>query len=144
MQKRYFETQGFYLTYYKNRKTDKLLAALSLPQVGDIHLVDDENGEEGMFALELNTRVYTLKANDRKTAEVWVNTLKGLREQGQNNPQRGNASSSNPAVQSDIAGAASPTGSNGGDAREPAATQDGEWLKKKNSIGSKGRGCCGF
>lgn len=28
-QKRYFKTQGFYLTYFKNRKMEKLLAALS-------------------------------------------------------------------------------------------------------------------
>ena len=132
MQKRYFETQGFYLTYYKTRKTDKLLAALSLPQVGDIHLVDDEDGEEGMFALELNTRVYTLKANDRKTAEVWVNTLKGLREQGRNNPQQGNA----PApVNPDVGGAIDTQRK-----PSPAATQDAQWLKKKN----KAAGCCGF
>ena len=28
-QRRYFKTQGFYLTYFKNRKMEKLLAALS-------------------------------------------------------------------------------------------------------------------
>jgi len=83
-QRRYFKTQGFYLTYYKNRKMEKLLAALSLPQVGDIYVMDEQNGEGefGTFALELNTRIYILKANDRETAEVWVSTLLRLREQG--------------------------------------------------------------
>lgn len=37
-QKRYFETNGCFLTYYKSQKMSKLLAALSLPQVGDIRL----------------------------------------------------------------------------------------------------------
>jgi hypothetical protein len=36
-QKRWFETSGVYLTYYKSKKMEKLLAALSLPQVR-IHL----------------------------------------------------------------------------------------------------------
>lgn len=80
-QRRYFKTQGFYLTYYKNRKMEKLLAALSLPQVGEIRVVEDV-ADGGTFALELNTRVYILKANDRHTAEVWVSTLLRLREQG--------------------------------------------------------------
>ena len=83
-QRRFFKTQGFYLTYYKNRKMEKLLAALSLPQVGNIYAIDEKGGEGegGTFALELNTRVYILKANDRETADVWVNTLLRLREQG--------------------------------------------------------------
>jgi hypothetical protein len=80
-QKRFFKTQGFFLTYYKNRKMEKLLAALSLPQVGEIRLVDT-HADGGTFAIELNTRVYILKANDRDTAEVWVSTLLRLREQG--------------------------------------------------------------
>ena len=126
MQKRYFETNGFYLTYYKNRKAEKLLAALSLPQVGNIHLVDDENGEEGMFALELNTRVYTLKANDRKTAQVWVDTLKGLREQGKQNLQKQNENIS------------SGTGSTEIETPEvKGAKKADQWVKPKNS------GCCG-
>jgi len=37
-QKRYFETNGCFLTYYKSQKMSKLLAALSLPQVGDIRI----------------------------------------------------------------------------------------------------------
>jgi len=95
-QRRYFKTQGFYLTYYKNRKMEKLLAALSLPQVGNIYVMDEHNPdvEFGTFALELNTRIYILKANDRETAEVWVSTLLRLREQGVAATQQTGGSSS--------------------------------------------------
>lgn len=46
---------------------EKLLAALNLPQVGEIRLVDpdDESYEEendgSLFTIELNDRVYTMK-----------------------------------------------------------------------------------
>jgi hypothetical protein len=38
-QKRYFETNGTFLTYYKSKKMTKLLAALNMPNVGEITLV---------------------------------------------------------------------------------------------------------
>ena len=46
---------------------EKLLAALNLPQVGEIRLVDpdDESYEEendgSLFTIELNDRIYTMK-----------------------------------------------------------------------------------
>lgn len=40
-QRRYFETNGNYLTYYKNKKMQKLLAALCLDDVGDISVVSN-------------------------------------------------------------------------------------------------------
>jgi hypothetical protein len=86
-QKRWFETNGVYLTYYKSRKMEKLLAALSLPQVGDIRLVDaqeDSEDQVGLFSLELNTRVYTLRAKSHEEAVVWVTTLTKLRAEGIN------------------------------------------------------------
>lgn len=84
-QRRWFETNGVYLTYYKSRKMDKLLAALSLPQVGEIKEIPasmDPEGKEGSFALELNSRVYTLRAKNSEEARTWVNTLTRLRDQG--------------------------------------------------------------
>ena len=39
-QRRWFETNGSFLTYYKSKRMTKLLAALSLPQCGDIRAVD--------------------------------------------------------------------------------------------------------
>ena len=46
-QKRWFETNGVYLTYYKSKRMEKLLAALSLPQVGEIISIEakDDPGE---------------------------------------------------------------------------------------------------
>ena len=38
-QRRFFETQGTYLTYYKSKKKSKLLAALNLAEVDDISVV---------------------------------------------------------------------------------------------------------
>jgi hypothetical protein len=78
---------GFYLTYYKSKKMEKLLAALSLPQVGEITLVSEPNsvaGEpsDGLFSIELNSRIYTLRGKDKDEAEKWVDTLKKLRDQG--------------------------------------------------------------
>lgn len=84
-QKRWFETNGVYLTYYKSRKMEKLLAALSLPQVGEIKVVppeEDPENDSGLFTLELNTRIYTLKAKSDAEAQLWVNTLNKLRQDG--------------------------------------------------------------
>ena len=64
---------------------EKLLAALSLPQVGEIKLIpqsEDPEKKEGLFALELNTRVYTLRAKSDAEAILWVNTLTQIRQQG--------------------------------------------------------------
>lgn len=50
---------------------EKLLAALNLPQVGEIRLVDvdDESYEEendgSLFTIELNDRVYTMKVSGK-------------------------------------------------------------------------------
>jgi hypothetical protein len=84
-QKRWFETNGVYLTYYKSRKMEKLLAALSLPQVGEIKLIsqdEDPERQNGLFTLELNTRIYTLRAKSDAEAELWVSTLNKLRKDG--------------------------------------------------------------
>ena len=77
-QRRWFETNGIFLTYYKSRKREKLLAALSLLQVGDIKPIFDGTGEdkkEGLFTIQLNSRVYTLRAKNDAEAETWVKTL---------------------------------------------------------------------
>ena len=56
-QKRWFETSGVYLTYYKSKKMEKLLAALSLPQVGGIRIIsadEDPDKIEGTYSNHLN------------------------------------------------------------------------------------------
>jgi hypothetical protein len=87
-QKRWFETSGVYLTYYKSKQLDRLLAALSLPAVSAIRPVAVDNKEEnpegldGLFALDLNARVYILRAKNDKEAANWVGVLQQLRAQG--------------------------------------------------------------
>jgi hypothetical protein len=78
-QKRYFETNGSFLTYYKSQKMSKLLAALSLPQVGDIRLTS-ESGDPFTFQLDLKDRQYILKAMNQEEADSWVKTLITLRD----------------------------------------------------------------
>ena len=95
-QKRWFETNGVYLTYYKSRKMEKLLAALSLPQVGEIKLVpmdQDPERQNGLFTLELNTRIYTLRAKSDAEAQTWVNTLNKLRKDGMSQSSSGSGGS---------------------------------------------------
>ena len=87
-QKRFFETSGVYLTYYKSKKMEKLLAALSLPQVGSIHMIPIDDKEQnpdqldGLFALELSARIYILRAANDELASIWIQTLLKLKEQG--------------------------------------------------------------
>ena len=61
-QKRWFETSGVYLTYYKSKKMEKLLAALSLPQVGGIRIIsadEDPDKIEGTHANHMLLHVIT-------------------------------------------------------------------------------------
>lgn len=82
-QKRWFETNGCFLTYYKSRKMTKLLAALNLPQVGAIKLLedsaDDPDNDGTLFTIELRARVYTLKAASKEEAMRWVDVLNQLK-----------------------------------------------------------------
>ncbi|OWZ11868.1 hypothetical protein PHMEG_00015047 [Phytophthora megakarya] len=74
-QKRWFETNGCFLTYYK-KQGQKLLAALNLPQVGAITLLQEDHVDgPGLFTIELNERVYTIKARSHDEAAFWVDAL---------------------------------------------------------------------
>ena len=62
----------------------KLLAALNLPQVGEIKLLDADHEEDversgALFAIALNDREYLLKAAKREDAELWVTKLNMLK-----------------------------------------------------------------
>lgn len=85
-QKRYFETNGVFLTYYKSKKMSRLLAAVNLPQVGAISIIDpdaerDDTRFEGLFSIQLNSREYVLRAHDQADAEEWVKVLSVLKAQ---------------------------------------------------------------
>ena len=82
-QRRYFETSGHFLTYYKSEKMTKLLAALALPQVGEIKYigtVDDAKGTGAIFQLDLKDRQYVLRADSEENAKKWVEILVQLRD----------------------------------------------------------------
>lgn len=65
----------------------KLLAAMSLPQVGDIRLmgeIEDDKGKGYLFQIDLMDRMYVLRALTKEEAIRWVNALTALR----NDPAR--------------------------------------------------------
>lgn len=79
--RRFFETNGTYLTYYKNDKMKKLLAAVNLQDVGDIKLVGEMREIEGtVFKVEIKDRTYMLGAESVVEAERWVAVLRALRD----------------------------------------------------------------
>jgi hypothetical protein len=87
-QKRYFETNGTFLTYYKSKKMSKLLAALNMPNVGEISLVgniNDNLGEGVIFQLELKDRSYVLRAKDMAEAQRWIRGLTVIRNEAKSN-----------------------------------------------------------
>jgi hypothetical protein len=83
-QRRYFETNGSHLTYYKTHKMTKLLAALSMPQVGSIKLVTDDDVDSqasgAVFQLDLKDRHLHLRAANHDEAKKWINVLVALRD----------------------------------------------------------------
>mmetsp|Transcript_18469 Transcript_18469/g.31065 ORF Transcript_18469/g.31065 Transcript_18469/m.31065 type:complete len:183 (+) Transcript_18469:32-580(+) len=85
-QRRFFEINGSYLTYYKNQNMTKLLAAMSIPEVGAIKMVDnaynENDGEdiESQFMIELQDRQYFLRAPSSTDAKEWVKALKQVKE----------------------------------------------------------------
>lgn len=130
-QRRWFATNGSFLTYYKSKKMTKLLAALSLPQCGAItrrdeppratcRPADDQASPEpppprgaGFFSIQLNDRVYDLRAPTRADAELWVATLLVLK-----------TSATDHLRPEDVAVSVPPTA-----ASKPRAAA-GEWKKK--------------
>ena len=86
-----------YLSYYKSNKKAKVLAALSLASVGDIHLIHEKDvdtsdtvyltavsptDDSGLFSLELNSRLYVLRAKNRTEAVLWIGVLQKMKEKG--------------------------------------------------------------
>ena len=78
-QKRFFETDGECLTYYKTRKRTKLLASLDLLKVGDIRC-DEEDPEGCVFAIQVSDRPYYLRAETKAACKDWVINLNRVRE----------------------------------------------------------------
>ncbi|GMI46980.1 hypothetical protein TrCOL_g11109 [Triparma columacea] len=79
-QKRWFEANDHYLTYYKSPQSEKLLACIDLYQTGTIQLAtEDDNSTNddtyAEFSLELGDRFYIIKAETRGDAKRWVQGL---------------------------------------------------------------------
>lgn len=132
-QKRWFETNGVYLTYYKSKKMEKLLAALSLPQVGEIKTVpadQDPDGLPGLFSIELHSRVYTLRAKTDEEGEVWATTLNKLRTSGLS-AQETVRHSDLPRATLDIE-----KDGKGGVSQDASVVSNSDWMKS-------GKKCCG-
>lgn len=78
-QKRYFETDGKYLTYFKSKKRIKLLATLDLTKIGEI-CMDTDDETKCTFKLHIRDRPYILKAENSGICEDWVINLNRVRE----------------------------------------------------------------
>jgi hypothetical protein len=87
-QKRFFEINGNYLIYYKNSSMSKLLAAVSIPQLGNIKItgeIQDNKGKGCIFQIDLKDRQYQLRGETVEESENWVKRLIFIRD-GELNP----------------------------------------------------------
>lgn len=78
-QSRWFETDGEFLSYYKNEKRTKLLATLDLEKVGAI-TVDTEDKEGCSFTIQVLRRLYHLRAETKASCKDWVISLNRIKE----------------------------------------------------------------
>jgi hypothetical protein len=76
-QKRYFEANDHYLTYYKSSKAERLLACVDLRQVTEIGLGNTtDDVDPGEFFIELAGRIYVMKAGSDAESRRWVEGLR--------------------------------------------------------------------
>jgi len=78
-QKRFFETDGENLTYYKTSARAKCLATLDLLKVGDI-CVDSEDPDGCTLIIQVADRPYRLRADSQSSCRDWVITLNRVKE----------------------------------------------------------------
>jgi len=78
-QKRFFETDGESLSYFKSEKRVKLLATLDLFKVGVITISDDDPTGR-TFTIQVADRPYSLRAESKATCKDWVITLNRIKE----------------------------------------------------------------
>lgn len=78
-QKRWFESDGTGLKYFKSKKKEKCLATLDLLRVGTIAM-DRTDAAGCTFTIEVAGRQYYLCADTKERAMDWVITLNRVRE----------------------------------------------------------------
>ena len=82
-QKRWFEANDHYLTYYKTAESEKLLACIDVRQVTAIEFAaPGEDVAPGEFYIQLGQKKYPMKSKSREAAERWVTNLKARRQGG--------------------------------------------------------------
>jgi hypothetical protein len=77
-QRRFFEINGKYLIYYKNDSMERVLAAVSIPQLGEIRIngeMEDEKGKGVIIQIDLKNKSYFLRTESVEEAEKWVKYL---------------------------------------------------------------------
>ncbi|GLE02371.1 hypothetical protein PINS_up011209 [Pythium insidiosum] len=74
-QRRYFEATTHYLTYYKNRESEKLLACIDLWRTENIE-VSASDPDKLEFSIQIGDQSYLLKADTADEAAKWVKGLK--------------------------------------------------------------------
>ncbi|KAG7389078.1 hypothetical protein PHYPSEUDO_011347 [Phytophthora pseudosyringae] len=84
-QRRYFEATTHYLTYYKNRESEKLLACIDLwrTQTIDFYPAD---GDKLEFSIAIGEQSYLLKADSQDDAERWVQGLQARQYRPEGTP----------------------------------------------------------
>ncbi|TMW60051.1 hypothetical protein Poli38472_000093 [Pythium oligandrum] len=75
-QRRYFEATTHYLTYYKNRDSEKLLACIDLWRTQNIDL-NPHDADKLEFSIQIGDQSYLLKAENADDAMRWVKGLRG-------------------------------------------------------------------
>ena len=78
-QKRWFETDGMHLTYYKSRKRIKLLASLDMCHVGEIQ-VNNTDPAGCAFTIQVADRPYFLRTSTDAMCKHWVISLNRVKE----------------------------------------------------------------
>jgi hypothetical protein len=78
-QKRFFETDGEHLSYYKTSARCKLLATLDLVKVGDI-TIEEGDQSSSTFKIMIADRDYILRADSASSCKDWVITLNRVKE----------------------------------------------------------------
>eukprot|EP00644_Phytophthora_capsici_P011599 jgi/Phyca11/555884/estExt2_Genewise1Plus.C_PHYCAscaffold_790096 len=84
-QRRYFEATTHYLTYYKSRESEKLLACIDLwrTQTIDFNPVDSDKLE---FSIAIGEQSYLLKADSQDDAARWVKGLQARQHRPEGTP----------------------------------------------------------
>ncbi|KAE9037595.1 hypothetical protein PR003_g6086 [Phytophthora rubi] len=84
-QRRYFEATTHYLTYYKNRESEKLLACIDLWRTQTIAF-NPADGDQLEFSIAIGEQSYLLKADSQDDAARWVKGLQARQHRPEGTP----------------------------------------------------------